>query len=73
MGLLDNRGDLDYVTIHDILEGGHGRVVLVEGDPGAGKTTLTLQVCKCWANGEILKKDFVLGTPSSLQVSNKPE
>ena len=63
MGLLDNRADLDYVTINDILEDGHGRVVLVEGDPGAGKTTLTLQLCKWWANGEILKKDFVFWVP----------
>ena len=63
MGLLDNRADLDYVTVDDILEDGHGRVVLVEGDPGAGKTTLTLQLCKRWAKSELPKTNFVFWVP----------
>ena len=63
MGLLDNRVDLDYFTIDDILVEGYGRVVLIEGDPGAGKTTLTLQLCKHWAKGELLKTDLVFWVP----------
>ena len=63
MGLLDNRASLHHVTIDDILRDGHGRVVLIEGDPGAGKTTLTLQLCKLWANGKLLKTDFVFWIP----------
>ena len=65
MGLLDNRVDLGYVTIDDILVEGYGKVVLIEGDPGAGKTTLTLQLCERWANGKIsqLTKDFLFWIP----------
>ena len=65
MGLLDNRADLDYVTIDDILKDGHGKVILIDGDPGAGKTTLTVQLCEQWAKGEIpqLTKDFVFWIP----------
>ena len=60
MGLLD---DVTYVTINDILNKGHGKVTLIEGDPGAGKTTLTLQFCKQWAKGDLLKTDFVFWIP----------
>ena len=63
MGMLDNRASLHYVTIDDILRVGYGRVVLIEGDPGAGKTTLTLQLCKLWANGVLLKADVVFWIP----------
>ena len=43
MGLVDNEDD---VTIEKILLKGKRKVTLIEGDPGSGKTTLTLQVCK---------------------------
>ena len=59
MGLLDDKAGITYVTINDILNNGYGKVVLIEGDPGAGKTTLTLQLCKQWAKGELLTNDFV--------------
>ena len=65
MGLLDNRADLTYVTIDDILKDGYGKVVLIQGDPGAGKTTLTFQLCEQWAKDEIpqLTKDVVVLIP----------
>ena len=65
MGLLDNRADLTYVTTDNILKDGYGKVVLIQGDPGAGKTTLTFQLCEQWAKDEIpqLTKDVVVLIP----------
>ena len=65
MGLLDNRADLKYVTIDDILKDGYGKIVLIQGDPGAGKTTLIFQFCEQWAKDEIpqLTKDVVVWIP----------
>lgn len=60
MGLHDNGTS---VTINDILEDGYGRVVLIEGDPGTGKTTLMLHLCKQWSEGQLLKGNLVLWIP----------
>ena len=60
MGLVDNEDD---VTIEKLLHGGRGEVTLIEGDPGSGKTTLTLHICKKWAEGELLTKEFLIWVP----------
>ena len=60
MGLVDNKRDF---TIEKILLDGKRKITLIEGDPGSGKTTLTLQVCKQWANGELLAKEFLILMP----------
>jgi len=31
------------------------KVILIEGGPGMGKSTLAIKMCKCWADGELLK------------------
>ena len=62
MGLVD-RGDLSYVTVDELLKDGHGKVVLIEGDPGAGKTTFTFQICKEWAKHKLLREDIVFWIP----------
>ena len=50
---------LNIVKIEDMLTAGHGKVVLVEGDPGVGKTTLMFHICKEWANGNLLQDEVV--------------
>ena len=60
MGLVDNE---DEVSIDKILLDGKGEVTLIEGDPGSGKTTLTLQICKRWAEGELLAKQVLIMIP----------
>ena len=54
---------LDGISITELLHTGYGKVMLIEGDPGAGKTTMTFHICKEWANGNLLKNDFVFWVP----------
>ena len=52
-----------FVSIEDLLSAGHGKVVLIEGDPGVGKTTLTFHICKEWASGKLLNNEVVFWIP----------
>ena len=60
MGLVDNEDD---ITIENFLLNGNRKVTLIEGDPGSGKTTLTLQICKRWAKGKLLANCFLIIIP----------
>ena len=60
MGQVDNEDD---IAIDKILLDGKRKVTLIEGDPGSGKTTLTLQICKQWAEGELLPNCFLILMP----------
>ena len=60
MGLVDN---VDDVTIEKILLDRRGEVILIEGDPGCGKTTLTLQICMQWAKDKLMANDFFILVP----------
>ena len=59
MGLVER----PCVTIEELIQDGCGKVILIEGDPGTGKTTLTIQICKKWANNELLMDSIVLLIP----------
>ena len=60
MGVADNQDD---VTIEKILLDRRGEVILIEGDPGCGKTTLTLQICMQWAKDKLMPSDFFILAP----------
>ena len=62
MGLIE-RKDYSYITVDELLKDGHGKRNLIEGDPGAGKTTFTFQICKEWAEGKLLMEDVVFWIP----------
>ena len=63
MGLLDEKAEISNVLIDNLLVDGKEEVTLIEGDPGSGKTTLTLQICKKWAMGELLKEELLIWVP----------
>ena len=52
-----------YVTIEDMLHDGNQNIVLIEGDPGAGKTTITVEICRQWAEGNLLTNELVFLVP----------
>ena len=62
MGFIERR-DYSYITVDELLKDGYGKVNLIEGDPGAGKTTFTFQICKKWAEGKLLMEDVVFWIP----------
>ena len=40
------------------------KVILIEGGPGMGKSTLAIKICKCWADGQLLEEyDAVILLP----------
>ena len=48
----------DNITLSEALnlEGVKKRkIILIEGDPGMGKSTLAINICKCWAEGSLLQ------------------
>ena len=53
------------LTVADILDVKEGnKVVLIEGGPGMGKSTLAINICKCWADDELLQQyDAVILLP----------
>ena len=46
------------LTLGDLLDvkEEENKVILIEGGPGMGKSTLAIEICKCWADGELLEK-----------------
>ena len=52
-----------YVAMDELLKDGYGKVVLIEGDPGSGKTTFIFRICQEWAKGKVLMEDIVFWIP----------
>ena len=57
------REEIISVTVNELLKDGYGKISLIEGDPGAGKTTFTFQICKNWAEEKLLKEDLGFWIP----------
>ena len=56
----------ESLTLGDVLDvrGKKNKVILIEGGPGMGKSTLAIKMCKCWADGELLQEyDAVILLP----------
>ena len=54
------------LTLADVLDVNEeeNKVILIEGGPGMGKSTLAIEICKCWADGELLEEyDVVILLP----------
>ena len=49
--------DSEYVTLSEALDvkGQKKKIVMIEGGPGMGKTTLAINICKCWTKDELLQ------------------
>ena len=62
MGLVGGR-DHSYITLDELLKDDYGKTILIEGDPGAGKTTFAFQMCKKWAQSTLLVEDIVFWIP----------
>ena len=68
--------DTRPLTLADILnvKEADNKVILIEGGPGMGKSTLAIEICKCWADGELLEEyDAVILLPlrdPEIQVAN---
>ena len=58
--------DTRPLTIADVLnvKEEKNKVILIEGGPGMGKSTLAIKICKCWADDELLEEyDAVILLP----------
>ena len=62
----ENITDDRLLTLADVLnvKEEENKIILIEGGPGMGKSTLSIKMCKCWADGELLKEyDAVILLP----------
>ena len=52
------KGEVESLTLGDVLDvsGKANKVILIEGGPGMGKSTLAIKMCKSWADGELMQE-----------------
>lgn len=61
--LLIGKSSMSLPAMFDVKEV-NKKVILVEGGPGMGKSTLAVKICKCWAEGGLLENyDAVILVP----------
>ena len=58
--ILQTKAPVSMEQLLDTKLGGKHKCVLVEGAPGVGKTTLSWEVCKRWAEGNLFKQYSLL-------------
>ena len=58
--ILETKAPVSIEQLLDTEPGGKQECVLVEGAPGVGKTTLSWEVCKRWAKGNLFKQYSLL-------------
>ena len=58
--ILQTKAPVSIEQLLDTKPGGKQECVLVEGAPGVGKTTLSWEVCKRWAEGNLFEKYSLL-------------
>jgi len=51
---------LNYADLYSVLSEEGRQVVLIEGSPGSGKTTLTWHLYQQWAEGKLLRQFSLL-------------
>ena len=53
-----SKGEVESLTLSDVLDVSRkeNKVILIEGGPGMGKSTLAIKMCKSWADGELLQE-----------------
>ena len=48
------------IELQNIFKGGDRRIILIEGVPGSGKSTLTINICQKWGKGELFQQFTVV-------------
>ncbi|MCG8626181.1 MAG: hypothetical protein MJE68_29815, partial [Proteobacteria bacterium] len=43
------------IELENIFKGGDKQIILIEGAPGSGKSTLTVHICQRWGKGELFQ------------------
>ena len=55
-GVLKTKQVIEPDHFYKIIEAGSGKVFLLEGAPGSGKSTMCWSICKRWSQGTLLKQ-----------------
>ena len=58
--ILDRKSSIDLDNLFQAQQPPHPRVILIEGAPGGGKSTLALHICHKWAQGASFLAQFDL-------------
>ena len=54
--VLNTKKAIKVAQFYKIIEAGEGKLILLEGAPGSGKTTMCWHICKQWGEGRLFTK-----------------